>query len=70
MIIKPFFSYQMEPMSGLNQDLGNVELGKAEGDTVEVEGLNKTIDDILQKVTQVTLFDGIKTISNLHFCKR
>lgn len=53
----------MEPMSGLNQDLGNVELGKAEGDTVEVEGLNKTIDDILQKVTQVTLFDGIKTIS-------
>ncbi|KAL9456679.1 hypothetical protein AB3S75_005827 [Citrus x aurantiifolia] len=43
----------MEPMSGLNQDLGNVELGKAEGDTVEVEGLNKTIDDILQKVTQL-----------------
>ncbi|KAK9226860.1 hypothetical protein WN943_011908 [Citrus x changshan-huyou] len=40
-------------MSGLNQDLGNVELGKAEGDTVEVEGLNKTIDDILQKVTQL-----------------
>lgn len=53
----------MEPMSGLNQDLGNVGLGKADGDTVEVEGLNKTIDDILQKVTQVTLFDGIKTIS-------
>ncbi|KAH9747051.1 hypothetical protein KPL70_004592 [Citrus sinensis] len=43
----------MEPMSGLNQDLGNVGLGKAEGDTVEVEGLNKTIDDILQKVTQL-----------------
>ncbi|KAH9747046.1 hypothetical protein KPL70_004592 [Citrus sinensis] len=40
-------------MSGLNQDLGNVGLGKAEGDTVEVEGLNKTIDDILQKVTQL-----------------
>lgn len=43
----------MEPMSGLNQDLGNVGLRKAEGDTVEVEGLNKTIDDILQKVTQL-----------------
>ncbi|KAL9453156.1 hypothetical protein AB3S75_008869 [Citrus x aurantiifolia] len=43
----------MEPMSGLNQDLGNVGLGKADGDTVEVEGLNKTIDDILQKVTQL-----------------
>ncbi|KAK9223303.1 hypothetical protein WN944_011745 [Citrus x changshan-huyou] len=40
-------------MSGLNQDLGNVGLRKAEGDTVEVEGLNKTIDDILQKVTQL-----------------
>lgn len=40
-------------MSGLNHDLGNVGLVKAEGDTVEVEGLNKTIDDILQKVTQL-----------------
>lgn len=60
----------MESMSGLNHDRGNVGLGKADGDTLEVEGLNKTIDDILQKVTQVRPVDSIKTITSLQFCKR
>lgn len=43
----------MEQASALNHDVGNVSLGKAEGDITEVEGLNRTFDDILKKVTQV-----------------